>query len=68
MFWLLRFECHLCFFVNYEVHDEREEKREERQGLLVLIFAILQLSSVRFENFVVEPGFSPKLRGRNNRT
>ncbi len=64
---LLRFECHLCIFVNHEVHGGREEKQEERQELLVLILRYFSfLRALR--SFVVQPGFSPKLSGRKNQT
>ncbi len=56
------FEYHPCFFVNHAEHDGREEK----QGTAGPVFYDTSAFFVRFENFVVQPGFSPKPRGRNN--
>ncbi|HHL70943.1 MAG TPA: hypothetical protein ENJ29_00405 [Bacteroidetes bacterium] len=67
-FWLLRFTIICAFFVNREVHDGREEKHEERQGTAGTDFFDTSAFFVRFVAFVVQPGFSPKLRGRNNQT
>ncbi len=62
------FEYHPCFFVNHEVHDEREEEHEERQGTAGIDFFDTSDFFVFFQTFVVQPSFSTKLRGRNNQT
>ena len=48
--------------------DGREEKHEERPGTAGPVFYNTSAFFVRVVTFVVIPGFSPRLRGRDNQT
>ena len=50
------------------MHDGHEEKQEEKPGAAGPDFFDTSALFVRFENFVVQSGFRPKLRERNNQT
>ncbi len=59
-------EYHLCNFLNHEVHKGREGKHEERAGTAGSDYCDTSAFSVCFGAFVVQPGFSPLLRGQDN--
>ena len=61
-------EYHPCFFVNHEVPDGHEVKQEERQETTGTVFFDTSAFFVPFVTFVVKPGFSQKLSGRDNPT
>ena len=61
------FEYHLCIFVHHEVHEGREEK-SEMPGTAGPDFYDTSALFMLFATFVVQPGFSPKLRERDNQT
>ncbi len=66
-FWLLSLNI-ICAFLCTTKFTKDAKKKVKCQELLVLIFTILQLASVLFATFVVQPGFSPKPRERDNQT